>query len=71
MDDHPGHRAVLIDVHRGRGAFRGVGAHIGQEIVDHLAQPGGIAQHLDRVRGGLMRLNLQSRDEISLNPHRV
>ena len=52
VDDHPGHRAGLIDVHRGRGALRGVGAHVGQEIVDHLAQPGGIAQHLDRVRRG-------------------
>ena len=43
--------ADLVHPHRGRGPRRRVGPHVGQEVVEDLAQPVPVAGHLHRVRG--------------------
>ena len=48
---HLGLVADLVHPHGRRGPRRRVGAHVREQVVDHLAQAVLVADHLDRVRG--------------------
>ena len=52
--------ALLIDAHRGGGARGRVRPDVGQQVVDHLAQPDRIAHDLDRVRRGELHRPLRA-----------
>ena len=47
LDHDLGLVAVLVHADRGGGARGRVGPHVGQQVVDHLAQPAGVADDLD------------------------